>query len=142
MTIAFTNTVMTLVRKTCALISVKVCSPLNNTITKKDVFLSRHKRYKEKFWVPMRNWTSDVRICAPMLYHWATKTLQWARSITSTNTLCHENKSQNLALLLCTLKWLIGVMTIYRSQPLQKRNILSKFSPFAEPPPSNITFVP
>ena len=36
----------------------------------------------KKFWVPMRNRTSDLRICAPMLYHWATETLRWTRSIT------------------------------------------------------------
>ena len=38
---------------------------------KKDVFSSCHERgTKKKFWVPVRNRTSDLRICAPMLYHW------------------------------------------------------------------------
>ena len=38
---------------------------------KKDVFSSCHERgTKKKFWVPIRNRTSDLRICAPMLYHW------------------------------------------------------------------------
>ena len=39
-------------------------------------FLSCHKRETEKkFWVPIRNWTSDLQ----MLYHRATETPQWAR---------------------------------------------------------------
>ena len=37
---------------------------------------------KKKFWVPMGNWTSDLQCRVPMLYHWATETLRWARSIT------------------------------------------------------------
>ena len=54
-----------------------------NLVIKIDVFSSCHERgTKKKFWVPMRNRTSDLRICAPMLYHWATKTLRWAGSIT------------------------------------------------------------
>ena len=53
----------------------------------KDVFSSCHERgTKKKFWVPMRNRTSDLRICAPMLYHWATKTLRWAKLRSSNDT--------------------------------------------------------
>ena len=36
---------------------------------------------KEKILSPMRNQTPDLWICTPMLYHWATQTLRWARSI-------------------------------------------------------------
>ena len=43
---------------------------------KKDVSSSCHKHgTKKKFWVPIRNRTSDLRICALMLYHWATDSL-------------------------------------------------------------------
>ena len=49
----------------------------------KDVFLSCHEcGKKKKTWVPMRNWTSDLQILCSILYHWATETLCWARSIT------------------------------------------------------------
>ena len=34
---------------------------------------------KKRFWVPMRNGTQTFWFLAPMLYHWATETLQWAK---------------------------------------------------------------
>ena len=37
---------------------------------------------KKKFWVPMRNRASGLRIPRSDIYHWATETSRWARSIT------------------------------------------------------------
>ena len=34
---------------------------------------------KKRFWVPMRNGTQTFWFRAPMLYHWATETLHWAK---------------------------------------------------------------
>ena len=43
----------------------------------KDVFLSCHERGTEKILSPYE----ESNLCAPMLYHWATETPLWARSI-------------------------------------------------------------
>ena len=71
--------------------------PLNHTIIlaslfsefitlRERCFLSCHQcGTKKKFWVPFRNWISDHAL---MLYHWATETLQWTRSITKSIFSC------------------------------------------------------
>ena len=70
--------------------SVKFVNRIKETISfefgkemEKDVFLSCHKcGSKKKMWVPIRNQTSDLRkFHTLLLYHWATQTLWWARSI-------------------------------------------------------------
>ena len=53
----------------------------NKSFLEKDVFSPCHKRgSEEKFWVPMRNQTSDLGFRTSMLYHWATETLWLVRS--------------------------------------------------------------
>ena len=50
-------------------------------ILRKMFFVLSQAWDKEKILSPMRNRTPDLWICTPMLYHWATQTLRWARSI-------------------------------------------------------------
>ena len=60
--------------------------PVSLSLLEKYVFcLVTSVGQRKKFRVPFRNWISDHAL---MLYHWATETLQWTRSITKSIFSC------------------------------------------------------
>ena len=59
----------------------------------KDVFSSCQKRgTKKKFWVPMRNWTSDLLIVCDCMWNWVKKGVNLVNSKTTSINLVNLRK--------------------------------------------------